>query len=447
MEKIEAPDTFTNPKSKGAKRNWKKIIAILVIITIPTAIATPYVIDLLATTEDETLTFGSLSLQAYHNDSDTVSIGLSFAYQNEYEKDLTLDKYEVTLYMKNKSAVEWQKVTDMTGSISKSIPVSGKIDITAIFNMSNSVSDSLKRLFMGEIIKKSDFSFRIKGNLHTALLSDATIPDKIALDISVIAKDYFKYEIPDNGVTILTLKDLITNPPNPLFPNKFNTGLISEYENPLPFPINFTSLSAKIFNRTLDGQLGSFSWDQTKLGNFGSLSKKNISETLYLSFDDIASLVEDLLSGITDVIKLKDVSGIVYIGDVAISISRSVETVASDLEFKLEISKYGAGPNGKLLIEATIVNPCNLIFNVSYIDIRMYPTGTLQQLLYLSQSVNVTIFQYRSNVIKDLLVDVSYTSFLAHIDDTFTLIGYLVAQSYNYNGTINFNAKDVELLT
>jgi hypothetical protein len=441
MEEISAPTQIIH------SRNWKKPVIIIAIIVIPLIFAIPFILQLFAKSEEKGFFLNDLTLHELKDSEQAVTLGWEMSYVNEYDGELALTAYQIRIETKIQSSNKWQELMVLSGEQSVIIPENGHSNFSIKFDLSNGESDSALKEFLGKILMKEEITFRLTGGFKASPLSNVNIPDVFEIDILKKATELFGYSIPTHGPTFLTIKDFQTHTPDPAYPSLFKMSVLSEYKNPFNFPINFISAKATILNRTLDGTMGTINWGLAELGEIIKNGTKNIEQILYVPTNQIKWIVEDLLSNRTDVVKIIDLEGTVKIGEVIISFQRDLESAHSDLQFKLTIVGYRADINGNLILDAAIDNPCNIIFNITYIDIDMFVAGTTQKVLEVSQSLDITILPYSQTMITNIVASAKYETFLLHLNDKFDLIGNLQANCYNFNGVIYFDSKNVELLT
>jgi len=441
MEEISKPTDF--------KRKFPKVLfPIIIIVGLVAAsfVLIPYLNSLNASKELKGFTINGFTADTTSSTNNSLILRLNLTYYNEYTSAFTLENQSLTLWMQNTSQSPWQEVGSLYNNRSFSVPNKGSCSLTTCLSVSNSVSDSMKRIFLGTIVMHGNFTVKITGEIKIGNKTETNVPDILQVETSAEAKTVFQYEVPDASPSLFVINDLHTPGVDSANPTKFLMGITARYANPLPLPVDFVSLTAKVLNRTLDGIMGDFNVNSSNLGSVPAFTTKNFSASFLLYPPQIGWIVSDLISAINDVIKLQNIAGLVKIGNVSIMFHRAAETEKTSFSFKLSIIGY-AVEGSDLYLDVEFVNPCDLIFNLTYLDLKMYLANTFQKLVWIDEAMNYSIAQYSTTRVTHLKVNANVASFLQHVNDKYDLAGTLTVNCYNYNGDIPFNTYDVVLIS
>jgi hypothetical protein len=435
-----------DPPPNLRKFNYKALLLIGIILGTATGIAVPFLLrepeQGLPTGFDIT----GLSLVSMDNTTETATLQFEFRYVNEFDVKLQITSLLATVMMKNKSSLDFQTLFVVDSNTPVIIESNGLGIVTGKFVVSNSADHALRRMMLGELIKKNDFTFKFEGTVRIAPMEmvGEDFPDYLTMSVVKPARDIFGYEVPTLSSSMFTLIDLITPGIDPAYPSLFQVDCVALYKNPFGFPVTFDAYGLSIYNRT--GQkLGDYMFNSSVLGYIAPGANGSFSALFRAVPNQVGWIVSDLLSEISDVIILKNITGIVKIGMVRIEISEPMQVMASDITFTLEIANYY--PSGlNLALDIKFINPCGIIFNLTKLFMEMFVSGTIQKVATIDNSDTWTIQPYSELLVTGIIVNAEYDRFVQHVNGLFDLIGYLSANSYNFAGDIPFNSLEVKII-
>jgi hypothetical protein len=436
------------PPLRGKKPNLKPIFIILIVIGASVGIIIPIVLHQRAQVVQKGFIFNGFSLKSSDNASESVTMAAEFQYTNDLGKKIQITSIDATFYYKAKNDTNWLVLFSLSDKNNVIVDLNNPANITGIFQLTNSKEDALKRFLFAEIIRKGEFTIRIQGHVGISPMEevDDDFPTQLEMDIIKVGNETFKYDIQSNGVSTFLLVDIVTPGIDINHPNDYQIQITAQYKNSLPFAINFQSVNFSLINRTENANLGSFSFDHTIIGEINGSTEKNFTTTIFVNPNQMGWIVSDLLSDITDVVKMIDLKGTVKIGPVLITLEDKKQVIASSLKFELKITRYYA-QGASLVLDVEFINPTGLVFNLTSIKMSMYVTGTIQKVVEIDKTGLWEIKPYKNTEVIGLVVNAEYSVFLQHINKNFDLEGYFEANSFNYNGIITFKNDDVDIIT
>ncbi len=443
MREVEAPDNAFRKIPKA------KVIGLIALIVVPLAIATPFIIEYLTTRDQREIVFQSLDLvastEANETNDATATFAMHFEYLNAYEEPFTINRFSVDLALKQENVNDWTDVLTATSTAEQSIARRGYSNLTVSFTIEENEPEKIQLL--ERILMKSADSLQFEGELRLSRGVER-VPDLINFRFEEELHRLFDYNLPGEGPSTFLIVDLHSIGPNQADPTLLDLGVDSIYENPFDFPITLKNTSMRVTNRTSETGWGAYSFEPDV--SIESRGNTSIFAQLALFPDEISFIVSDLLNGSRDTFYLRQVSAQFSVGNLSISGYRENEVAASKLVFELTIDSFGLASGGRLQITAKIVNPCNLIFNISYLKLDMFVKNTQNKVLEIDQAIGevdgkILVEPYSATYIEDLVLDVSYTNFIQNLDNNFDLYGYLIADCYNFEGYIYFGSTDVDL--
>lgn len=437
------------PKDFKIERKGLKTVGLLVILGIASIAGYILIRPYFQKSELKGFYLRNFGISEINNSSATIVASFQFEYYNEYGMSfqLGMGTQNLELQMQNRSFDPWQKIGIISNNQTVPVNISSSTIFFGVMNISNSLLDADKRMFMGEILKRSNFSLRIIGSITVVDKPSDAMPDKLDMDVIKKATDLFGYGLPSNGPSTFIFSDIITPGVDPANPSLFQLGILCRFRNPLNVPISFVDCEACFYNRTLDGLLGCLKLNPVETGIINAGGCRNLTRFFFVPPAQIAWIISDLLSEYTDVLKVKNLNATVDIGKVRIYFARALETEESDIKFELIIKNYRVDGT-RLFLDLELVNPCNVTFNMTYIDLDMFLAHTTQRIVWIEQELNLTILPYSRTQINNIEVNADVAAFLQHINDLMDLIGYLKGSSYNSGElTINYDSRDVDIIS
>ena len=171
---------------------------------------------------------------------------------------------------------------------------------------------------------------------------------------------------------------------------------------------------------------------------------------------EITDILSDLLSGNSDIFQYEDIHVSFNVGGILINGSKMEEIVKAEYSIKLEVAGYNLIGSGGFTIDMAFINPCGFAFNLTYIEIDIFITGThqMQNAIWLHDYVSVEPYSYipvraySTTIVEDIGVEID-TDYIDNIlgGAQVDFIGFLTIDCYQYEDDIPFISLENDFIT